>query len=95
MPLTARMNQSLMVIISYSSGTLVLVPDTRVPKLSEGADRDRKLVGESDTTVWGGAACSGDEVGGSSHCRARIALDTAPIWRASYHGVATATSMLF
>ena len=78
MPLTARMNQSLMVIISSSSGTLVLVPNTRVPKLSEGADRDGKLVGESDTTVWGGATCSGDKPGGSGHCRARIALDAAP-----------------
>ena len=34
---------------------------------SKGTGHDGELAGEADTTVWGGAACSRDEVGGSSH----------------------------
>ena len=45
---------------------------------SEGASRDRELAREADTTVWGGAACSDDKAGGSSHHRARIVVDAAP-----------------
>jgi hypothetical protein len=45
---------------------------------SEGAGHDRELTREADTAVWGGAACSSDEAGSSSHCRARIILDVLP-----------------
>ena len=45
---------------------------------SEGASRDGELAGEADATVWGGAASSGDEVGGSGHYRAGITLDVLP-----------------
>jgi hypothetical protein len=45
---------------------------------SEGAGHDRELTMEADTTVWGGAACSSDEAGGSNHHKGRIALDAAP-----------------
>ena len=45
---------------------------------SEGADRDGKRVGEANTAVWGGAACSSDEAGGSIHRRAKCTLDAAP-----------------
>jgi hypothetical protein len=44
---------------------------------SKGVGCDGELR-EADTTVWGGAACSSDEAGGSSHRRARIALDVVP-----------------
>ena len=37
---------------------------------SEGVSRDEELIKEADTTIWGGAACSGDEAGGSGHRRA-------------------------
>ena len=43
---------------------------------SEGVGRNGELVGEANTPVWGGAACSGDEAGGSGHHRVKIALDT-------------------
>jgi hypothetical protein len=36
----------------------------------EGAGYDEELAREVDTAIWGGAACSGDEASGSSHCRA-------------------------
>jgi hypothetical protein len=42
---------------------------------SEGIGHDEKVTGEVDVAIWGGAACSGDEAGGSSHRRARITLD--------------------
>jgi hypothetical protein len=45
---------------------------------SEGAGRDKELTEEANTTVWGGATYSSNEAGGSSHRRARIALDVAP-----------------
>jgi hypothetical protein len=45
---------------------------------SEGTGRDKELTKEANTVVWGGATCSNDEAGGSSHRRARIALDAAP-----------------
>ena len=45
---------------------------------SERAGRDGELVGEADATVWGGAACSGDEAGGSGHYRAGITIDVFP-----------------
>ena len=45
---------------------------------SEGAGRTGELTGEANTVVLGSAACSSDEVGGSSHRRARITLDGAP-----------------
>ena len=45
---------------------------------SEGIGHDGELTREADTKVWGGAPCSGDKVGGSSHRRTRISLDTAP-----------------
>ena len=45
---------------------------------SEGAGRDGELAREADATVWGGAACSGDEAGGSGHYRAGITLDVLP-----------------
>ena len=44
---------------------------------NEGTGCDAELAREADTTVWGNAACSGDKAGGSSHHRARIALDAA------------------
>jgi hypothetical protein len=37
---------------------------------SKGVGRDRELAREANAAVWGGAACSGDEEGGSSHRRA-------------------------
>jgi hypothetical protein len=37
---------------------------------SEGTDCDKELAKEADTAVWGSAACSGDEAGGSGHRRA-------------------------
>jgi hypothetical protein len=37
---------------------------------SEGAGYDEELAREADTAVWGSAACSGDEAGGSNHRRA-------------------------
>jgi hypothetical protein len=45
---------------------------------SEGAGRDGELGVEADATVWGSAACSSDEAGGSGHCRAGITLDVLP-----------------
>ena len=45
---------------------------------SEGTGRDEEIAGEADIAMWGGVACSGDEVGGLGHRRARIALDAAP-----------------
>ena len=45
---------------------------------SEGAGRDGELTGEADATVWGSAACSGDEAGGSGHYRSGITLDVLP-----------------
>ena len=45
---------------------------------SESAGCDEELAREADAIVWGGAARSDDEVGGSGHRRARIALDAAP-----------------
>ena len=37
---------------------------------SEGASHDEELAREANTTVWGGAACFGDEAGGFGHHRA-------------------------
>ena len=37
---------------------------------SEGTGHDGELTGEADTSIWGSAASSGDEAGGSSHRRA-------------------------
>jgi hypothetical protein len=35
--------------------------------IEECSGCNEEFTGEADTTVWGGTACSGDEVGGSSH----------------------------
>ena len=61
---------------------------------SKGASYDGELIGEANTTVWGGAACSSNEAGGSSHHRSRITLDAAPTWHASYRGVRTVASIV-
>jgi hypothetical protein len=45
---------------------------------SKSAGYDGELTREANTAVWGGATCSGDKVGGSSHHRAKIILDVAP-----------------
>ena len=45
---------------------------------SEGVGHDEELAEEANVIVWGGAACSSDEVGGSSYRRAGITLDTLP-----------------
>ena len=45
---------------------------------SEGAGHDGELAREADAAVWGNAACSGDEVGGSGHRRAGITLNALP-----------------
>jgi hypothetical protein len=37
---------------------------------SEGAGHDKELAKEANIAIWGAAACSSDEVGGSGHCRA-------------------------
>jgi hypothetical protein len=34
---------------------------------SEGVGYDEELTREADTTIWGGVACSGSEVGGFGH----------------------------
>ena len=37
---------------------------------SEGTGCDEELPSEANTAIWGGAACSSDEAGGSGHRRA-------------------------
>jgi hypothetical protein len=51
-------------------GNIGLAPKMEDLARCEGTGRDGELAGEANTTVWGGAACSDDEAGGSSHRRA-------------------------
>jgi len=64
--------------LAIAVGDVGQAPEVEELAWSEGAGRDGELAGEADTTVWGSVACSGDEAGGSSHRRARIALDATP-----------------
>ena len=59
-------------------GDVGQAPEVEDLARGEGAGRDEELTEEADATVWGGAACSGDEVGGSGHYRAGITLDVLP-----------------
>ena len=51
-------------------GDVGQAPEVEDLPRSEGAGCDGELAGEADATIWGGAACSDDEVGGSGHYRA-------------------------
>jgi hypothetical protein len=63
--------------LTVAVGDVDQAPKVEGLSWSEGIGRDRELAREVDTVVWGCAAHSDEEAGGSSHRRARISLDAA------------------
>ena len=51
-------------------GDVGQAPEVEDLARSEGGGCDEELAREADTGVWGGAARSGDDAGGSGHRRA-------------------------
>ena len=64
--------------LAIAVGDVGQAPEVEDLSRSEGVGHDGELAGEADATVWGAAACSGDEAGGSGHYKAGITLDVLP-----------------
>jgi hypothetical protein len=55
--------------LAVAVGDIGQAPKVEVLTWSEGTDHDEELTKEEDTIVWGNAACTSNEAGGSGHRR--------------------------